>query len=186
MREGEIKATAALDSKKAQFANAMDKLANELEKKKQITPGQAKKLIAQFTGDDGVLFVPFDLTSETREIAQKFLLEELQAEDIRLAFVKFDKPGMEVAVGARSSWVVAAEGLEKKLRVRLIENQQVFPREQLNDLQIGVFFTPGKDGKPVAEIQLKRAGGKKFSTAEAEAVLKVADSLGYKAHLMGK
>lgn len=182
VREGEIRATAALEAKKASFQRAMRRFAAELEAQKILSPAAGKKLKARFTGDDGVMFVPFELNPEARAMAQKILLEEMDAEDIRLAFVQFDKPGAEIAAEARSGWIVQAESLEKKLRVGLIEKMN---RRSLNDLQIGVSMVPDAAGKGVVELQLLRKGERIVSVEEEKIILEMARAFGYNAKIMG-
>lgn len=155
VRAGEAVATAALERKKAIFQRALD----------EVFPG----LRAEFTGDDGLAFVPFALDAEMRKKFQAAYLRQGQAEDLRLAFVPFDS----VPVGARSSWIVKAEALEKKLRLRLIED---LPREKLNALQIGIFMPPERPGFAVIHLS--------GEDAEVGRVIKArAEELGYSAKI---
>lgn len=168
VRAGEIRATEALENKKARFGKAMGRFAEEMRKRGRFTRAEASRLKAEFTGDDGVMFLPSELSAEERALAQKFLLEEMQAEDIRLAFVNFG--GGEASL--RSGQIVNAEGLEKKLRNNLVGR---LAREKLNDLQIGVYLEPEGSYR----LHLARRAGATVSAEEEAAVRALAKELGF-------
>jgi hypothetical protein len=181
VREGEIAATIALDNKKVHFQKAIDAFLNELQQKKIISAADRRKIKSQFTGDDGTTFVPFSLTPEIRETAQKHLLENMNAEDARVAFVPFEKKGSAVTAEARSEWIVAAESVEKKLREQLVGK---IDREELNSLQIAVYFEPNATGDWITVLHLGKNGGR-VSQESAGIILELAKSLGFRARLIG-
>ncbi len=144
-RAGEEAATVSLEERKGRFQRVLG----------EMFPG----LKASFSGDDGMAFLPKPLTdAERKRFAEIWQSEGGRAEDIRLTFERFQyaDTGNSIPTDMRSKLVVAAEGMEKKLRAELIA---VMPRNQLNDLQIAVALTGNETKKASAKIYLRPKDG---------------------------
>jgi hypothetical protein len=144
-RAGEEAATRSLEERKGRFQRVLG----------EMFPG----LKASFSGDDGMAFLPKPLTEvERKKFAELWQREGGRAEDIRLTFERFQyaDTGKSIPTEMRSKLVVAAEGMEKKLRADLIAS---VPRERLNDLQIAVALTGNETKKASAKIYLRPKDG---------------------------
>jgi hypothetical protein len=163
-RAGEIAATEALERKKAIFQRAFAR----------VFPGRE----AQFSGDDGIGFLPIALTTDQKKNFARIWKEEGgNPDDIRLTFEEFRyrDTGAPIPAEKRSDLVVEAEGLEKKLRAELIRD---LPREDLNGLQIAVSLSGREKSPALASIYL--ASGKAPSPAVEARIKEIVKKYGAK------
>lgn len=140
VRAGEKIATLSLEEKKARFQRVLDRL----------FPG----IRGEFTGDDGLGFLPASAGAEQKKQFGKLWVEEGgRPEDLRLTFEDFHyvDTGKAIPAEERSKLIVAAESIEKKLRAELI---RVLPRKDLNDLHIAVSLLGREKGSGRAAVLL--------------------------------
>ncbi len=164
VRWGEEQATKSLEERKSRFQKVLG----------QLFPG----VKASFSGDDGMAFLPRPLTeSERKAFSEQWQASGGKAEDIRLTFERFQygDTGNPLPVEQRSKLVVAAEGIEKKLRSELIESMS---REELNNLQIAVALTGNETKKSSAKIYLRPKSGS-ILPKDLERIEQIVRSLGF-------
>ena len=157
VRLGEKAATDALNEKKADFQRALDRAFPK------------RNVHAEFSGDDGVAFVNFDLGADDLARFQEVWAGMGKADELRMTMIP-----LRASSGAdsRSAQIVKAESLEKKYRQLLIED---LPREKLNQLQLGVLLDDAR-----ATVQVKGNG---LSEAERASLERRVKELGVPAQI---
>lgn len=139
-RRAEEIATASLEEKKARFQRVVERM----------FPGTR----GQFSGDDGMAFLPRTLTEEDKlRFAREWAREGGGPRDLRLTFEEFRyaDTGAVVPVAERAALVGQAEEVEKKLRLKLLAD---LGPERLNGLQILVSFEARERGPGQVHLQL--------------------------------
>jgi hypothetical protein len=145
VRAAESRATESLDLRKARFQRVVG----------ELFPGQS----AQFSGDDGILFLPRVLNEEDRNrFIQLWLNSGGRPEDLRLTFERFDyrDSGATIPGDIRSQLVGQAENLEKGLRAKLLG---AFTRDQLNNTLIAVEWWAREAGPPEVRVRIGTTPG---------------------------
>lgn len=166
VRRGEEAATARLEEMKARYQKVVGRM----------FPGMQ----AQYTGDDGIAFLPKDLSLDERLRFARYWKEEGGgAGDLRLTHepFRYADTGAVIPPEKRSAIVSAAEEVEKEMRRKLL--QRGFNRVRLNRLQVMVNLEARASG--AARVGLELLGGGSFTPAELEKVKELLREMGHEA-----